>query len=137
MIDAEYYIFNNSVLEKNDDVKIILQNAAASSLQSINNLGVVSEMDGLKQRISEDPTYARKVISAVKTSPVTSMKKQDIITFVQKRDGLKGLVGNDGNSFVLDSKKKQNDFIKLLNDDFLQSALSKKDYDAMKKKLLN
>ena len=69
-------------------------------------------------------------------APVLSViPNREILSFTNTHPALKGKFkySSDGSQFDLKTKKSQNLFLKLLNDDFLQSELTKKYYESVAK----
>lgn len=134
LLDGEFYVFNNNVLESYDDVKVVVKNTARESVQSIDNIELVLDSRHLKERIESDFSFARKMISAIKVSPVKGIDKRKILNFIGKQKDLKEIFDIKEDKIDLSSKKRQDAFVKLMNDDYLRSSLSGKKYEALKKK---
>ena len=70
---------------------------------------------------------------AMDSSPITEMPVADILSFVKSHDVLKNILKIENDKIKLTSKKSQDSFIRLLNDDFLYSQLSKINYETKAK----
>lgn len=134
LLDDEFYVFNNSVLESYDDVKVVVKNTARESVQAIDDIELVVDSGHLNERIESDFSFARKMISAIKASPVKDIEKSKILKFIDKQKDLKVIFDIQDGKIDLSSKKAQDAFVKLMNDDYLRSTLSGKKYEALKKK---
>ena len=128
-IDDAIYINNISILERHYEFNDIIVAEATNSLQSIANLEILENIEILNERVT-DVTFARKLSKISTTSPVFQLPKITIIASVKAHSTL-------GSAFkyticetkiLLDTKVSQNFFLKLMNDDFLHSQLTKYDY---------
>ena len=68
------------------------------------------------------------------TEKLKNLAKADIIKFINKQKDLKKIFKPSEDKVYLSTRAAQNAFIKLLDDDYVKSSLSKKNYDALKKK---
>ena len=134
LIDNEFYVFNNSVIETYGDIATVVKNTAKGYVDDIEAMDIVDNCEFLKNRIDNEMSFARKVISAAKLSPVKKLAKADIIKFINKQKDLKKIFKPSEDKVYLSTRAAQNAFIKLLDDDYVKSSLSKKNYDALKKK---
>ena len=86
---------------------------------------------------AEDISFARKLSKVKNSSPIFSLNipKNEIVEFTKNTSVLVGKFkySPDGSSIRLDTKKSKEAFIKLLNDAFLRSELTKLYYDARAK----
>ena len=135
-----YYIENVHTLETRLHFKDAIHKRAQSYSEEIKNLGLIEDMKKFNERIEKDTSFARKVVKAFKNSIVIKEKisNEDIIIFSQSKkyysDFLKPT--DDGLSFKLESVAKCNKFLELLDDDFLKSELTHRNYLARSKDLL-
>lgn len=84
----------------------------------------------------DEISFSRKLVSSANDSPVLGViPNADIVGFTKNHPALKNMFkySKDGSQFNLKTKKSQNLFLKLLNDDFLQSELTKRYYDSVAK----
>lgn len=132
-IDQDYYIINLKMLESKNDFSTIITKKASKALDLIDNKGILSTIEGLKERI-EEPSFARRMMSAMSSSTILDLDTNTIISFIQNNDKLNRTLKIMNDRIVLETKKSQNYFVKLLNDDFLHSELSKSDYNVGSKK---
>lgn len=136
-VNGEVYIYNLDVLERFGDFHQIITKEATTSLEDIDTLGLVFNIDILSGRV-DDLRFARKLAKISKDSPVFRVPQADIIEFTKKHPFLKDKFKYtaDGSQIELNSKLSQDNFIKLLNDDFLRSELTKIDYESPAKNRL-
>ena len=136
-VNDEVYIYNLDVLERFGDFHQIITKEATASLEDIDTLGLVFNIDILSGRV-DDLRFARKLAKISKDSPVFKVPQADIIEFTKKHPFLKDKFKYtaDGSQIELSSKLSQDNFIKLLNDDFLRSELTKIDYESPAKNRL-
>lgn len=136
-IDGEVFICNLDVLEKFCGYDQIITKEATDSIRSIETLGLVSNIEVLSSRLDEI-RFARKLTKVSKNSPVFNISQSDIIKFTKTHPFLKDKFkySSDGSQIELNSKRAQDNFIKLLNDDFLHSELTKEEYESPSKNKL-
>lgn len=136
-VNGEVYIYNLDVLERFGDFHQIITKEATTSLEEIDTLSLVANLDILSDRL-DDLRFARKLAKISKDSPVFKVPQSDIIQFTKKHPFLKDKFKYtaDGSQIELSSKLSQDNFIKLLNDDFLRSELTKIDYESPAKNRL-
>ena len=135
MVSSDVFITNLSQLDKSKDFATIITKKAGNALSEIEQLQIVDSVEGLQERLEELP-FARRLMSTMKNSPIKSMPAKDILHFVGKNKALKNVLKIENGKIKLPSKRAQNSFIRLLNDDFLHSELSKHDYEARAKNAL-
>lgn len=136
-VNGEVYIYNLDVLERFGDFHQIITKEATASLEDIDTLGLVFNIDILSGRV-DDLRFARKLAKISKDSPVFKVPQAAIIEFTKKHPFLKDKFKYtaDGSQIELNTKLSQDNFIKLLNDDFLRSELTKIDYESPAKNRL-
>lgn len=122
------YILNLKVLEKHFGIEESLKKRAETTIETIEKLDILENTSSLSDRVV-DISFSRKLMKIKKDSPVLSLDKDKIINFTKTDAQLKGSFSYSENGLiVLDSKKAQNIFLKLLNDDFLHSRLTGTEY---------
>jgi hypothetical protein len=127
-IDNSVFIKNLEVLEKFSDFHQIIVLEATNSINQVMALGLVENIEVLTERIDELP-FARKLTKISTTSPVFTLPKATILEFARNHRLLANTFRYSANgSIILDTKKSQNLFVRLLNDDFLHSELTNTDY---------
>lgn len=134
-IGGEYYILDLKTLEKFFGFHNAIKNVAEKGIENIKNENLVMNCDVFSSRLDEI-SFSRKLVSSAKNSPVLGViPNTQIIGFTKNHPALKGKFkySDDGSQFDLKTKKSQNLFLKLLNDDFLQSELTKLYYDSVAK----
>lgn len=122
-------IYNLDALEKYCEFHQIIKAEATRSLGCIAHLNILENLACLEERLDELP-FARKLTKISTTSPVFNLPKRTIIDFARQHALLSSKLHFTGNdTIVLQTKKEQDLFVRLLNDDFLHSQLT--DYDYM------
>jgi hypothetical protein len=84
----------------------------------------------------DDISFSRKLVRTARSSPVLGViPNARVIEFVNTHPALRGKfrLSDDGSKLKLDTKVSQDLFLKLLNDDFLQSELTKRYYASLAK----
>jgi hypothetical protein len=116
-------------LERHYEFHDIIQAEATNSITNIASLSILGNIEVLQESAS-DTTFARKLSRISTNSPVFSLPAYHIIQFVRNHSVLSRefRYNQDCTKIILDTKKSQIFFIKLMNDDFLHSQLTSYDY---------
>lgn len=135
------FVTNFKVLEKFFGFKEAVKADATVKLATLTARNIVKDAVALEERITVhgDLTFARKVIRAISHSRVLDTVANDqIIQFIKQHQNLSKKIKIDAadTQIILDTKVSQNFFMKLLNDDYLKSELTKFEYDADSKDLV-
>ena len=134
-INGAYYILDLKTLEKFFGFHDAIKNIAVKGIENIENSNIVLDISVLSNRLDEI-SFSRKLVKSARNSPVLGViPNATIIGFSNSHPALRGKFkySADGNQLDLKTKKSQNLFLKLLNDDFLQSELTKIFYDSLAK----
>ena len=137
-VGSEYYIVDIKTLEKFFGFHDAVRNAATQGIANIQESGLVADTQPLLARL-DDISFSRKLVRAGRASPVLGViPNEQVIAFVGNHPALRGKfrLSDDGTRIQLDTKVSQNLFVKLLNDDFLQSELTKRYYASLAKDTL-
>jgi hypothetical protein len=136
-VDDDIIMTDIQKLERIMDLKAVLTNAAAQHIATIVNAKQLVTRSDLLEEVSNEPTMAKKLIHAVTVGKVflKNISNAVIIAFAQKK-GAKLNMSYQGNQFDLTNKAEARRFIKLIDDDYLTSELTKEDYDANQKQEL-
>lgn len=110
-------------------------NRAEKSVDKIQELELVDDIEELRNRLLE-LSFSRRLMRAFDSSPVTEMPKNIVLDFIRNHDKLKNILKIENDKIKLSSKKSQDSFVRLLNDDFLFSKLTQNDYESMSKNIL-
>jgi hypothetical protein len=99
-------------------------------------MSIVQNIEELESLI-DNITFARKLIKVARSSPVilNNIPNIQIIDFTKIHPALKGKIryNEDESMIKLHTKKSKDLFVKLLNDDFLTSELTRLFYDSLAK----
>jgi len=127
--DDSIVINNISILERHYEFRAIIEHEAEASLENINGLDILENIEVLQERVS-DTSFARKLSKISTTSPVFNLPAEHIMQFVRNHHVLGGefRYSEDESKILIDTKKSQNFFLRLMNDDFLHSQLTNYDY---------
>ena len=124
------------MLEKNLGFKQIIKQRAQEAAKLITSLDILDDNDVLSEMI-DDPSSARKLAKIINSSAIFKLgiKKESIINFTKHTPELIGKFkySEDGNKIKLSTNKSKAEFLKLLNDSFLRSELTKQYYDVSAK----
>ncbi|MBO7466789.1 MAG: DUF4868 domain-containing protein [Bacteroidaceae bacterium] len=132
LIDDDFYIVNLKNLDTSREFATIIQRRANDAVDQIAELPFVDNVDGLREHL-EDLPFARRLMRAMDNSPVTLLPAIDVLNFVRGHQILSQRLRINGDKFDLTSKRAQSAFVSLLNDDFLYSKLTQKDYETTSK----
>lgn len=135
-IDKTMYVLDLSMLERNMGFTHLIQREAGKTIDAIKTLDILEDIEFLEDTVVEN-SFARKLSKVYKSSPIFTKKipKDTIIEFTKKTPELanKFKYSDDGKHIRLDNKKSKDAFIKLMNDAFLRSELTKSYYEALAK----
>ncbi|MCV2402275.1 DUF4868 domain-containing protein [Marinomonas sp. C2222] len=134
-IDGKYYILDIKVLERFFGFHDAVKNVAEKGVENIKAADLVMDCAVLEARL-DDISFARKLVKSASNSPVLGkIPNEQVIGFTKNHPALRGKFkySDDGSQINLKTKKAQNLFLKLLNDDFLQSELTRLYYDSIAK----
>lgn len=134
-LNDQYYIVDIKALERFFGFHDAVKNVATEGVKNIEASGLIENVSVLSERL-DDISFSRKLVRSAKNSPVLGkIPNADVILFIQTHPSLKGRfrLNADGTKLALDTKVSQNLFLKLLNDDFLQSELTKRYYASLAK----
>lgn len=133
----EYYIKNYEILEKFYQFVNVIKERTKNDFKKVEKLGIIETESKLFEYLENNPSRARKFIKVMASSKVIqkNIPNVQLISFVTNNSKLKGNIktNEDGNKFVLDTNKRCDFFIKLLDDDFLKSELTQEEYEAIAK----
>ena len=134
-IKDELYVLNLKVLESNFKIHDVIKKEAENFILEINKKAFVENPQFITDIINENPAFARKVLRVNRNSPVLKLPFDDIKKFIAGHPHLTGKLkfNKKGNKIELDTKVSANLFVKLMDDDFLKSELTKELYDSITK----
>lgn len=138
-VQDEYYILNLQTLEKFFGFHEAIKNVAKQGIENILKSDLLEGVGPLEKRL-DDLAFSRKLVRAASKSPVLGVIPNDkIIEFVTTHPTLKDKLKTtaDKKKLKVDTKVAQSLFLKLLNDDFLQSQLTAKYYASQAKDSLD
>lgn len=115
----------------------LIRQRAIETIDVISEKGILEDAQVLKDSVTDNISFARKLSKVKENSPVISLgiSNDDIIRFTKTNPGLKGKFKyTEGDKSIrLDTKASKFAFIKLLNDDYLWSELTNQNYDSIAK----
>lgn len=134
-VGDHYYIVDIKTLERFFGFHDAIRNVSTQGIANIAQTELVADTQPLTARL-DDISFSRKLVRAARASPVLGViPNAQVIAFVDTHPALRGKfkLSEDGTKIKLDTKVSQNLFLKLLNDDFLQSELTKRYYASLAK----
>lgn len=130
-------IINLEIAEKVFKLDNVILSESKKAIQVIDSLDFLEDTEIFKSSLdNKDKKLARKLISAVKDSPVISsgIGISQIIKFCKTYPALKTIKFNDDETKIkITSKKSAGLFLNLLMDNFLSSELTKYHYESLAK----
>ena len=138
-VDGVILIKNLKLLESLLGFHNIIKREATASVEAITLANIVDNPEELSAMI-DDVSFARKLTKAASNSPVLGkIPATAIVQFVKNHPSLKTKLkySKDEGKLHLDTKGSKKLFLKLLNDDYLRSELTKSYYDSLAKDELN
>ena len=130
------FVLDLKVLERNMGFSALIQRTATETVEAIEKLDILDDIEVLRDTL-EDLSFARKLSKVKKTSAIFKLgiEKETIVEFTKTTPALVGKFkySEDGAKIRLDTKKSKLEFLKLLNDAFLHSELTKQYYEASAK----
>lgn len=132
MIGEDFLVLNLGYLDSNKEFAAIIKSRAEDSINGIARLNLVDSVDGLRDRLSE-LSFARRLMRVMDSSPVADISVAEVLDFVRNHNTLKKVLKVENDRISLRTKKSQDYFIKLMNDDILHSQLTRRDYESSTK----
>ena len=130
------FVLDLKMLERNMGFSTLIQQAAVETVSAIEDLDILDDIEVLRDTL-EVPSFARKLSKVKKASPIFKLgiSKEAIVEFTKNTPELAGKFKyiEDGTQIRLGTKKSKIAFLKLMNDAFLHSELTKQWYDASAK----
>lgn len=135
-IGEDVIILNLSTIEKSFGFHDVIKREAEIGLNAIRDMRIVSNIGTLEELI-DNVGFARKLTKIARSSPVIiqNIPNANIISFSKNHPAIRNKMRYtaDNSQFALDTKVSKDLFIKLLNDDFLTSELTRLYYDSLAK----
>lgn len=135
-VDGEIFILDLKSIEKSFGFHDVIRREATLGVNAIRDKGLVCNIEVLEELI-DNVSFARKLTKIAKSSPVlqNNIPNINIINFSKSHPALKNKMRYtpDNTQFMLDTKTSKQLFVKLLNDDFLTSELTRLYYDSLAK----
>lgn len=135
-INGEIFILDLKSIEKSFGFHDVIRREATLGVNAIRDKGLVCNIEVLEELI-DNVSFARKLTKIAKSSPVlqNNIPNINVINFSKRHPALKNRMRYtpDNTQFMLDTKASKQLFVKLLNDDFLTSELTRTYYDSLAK----
>lgn len=135
-INGNIFIINLKLFEQLFNLYNVVLRAATAQIEIINRSGLVENTDSLLEDIEKNVSFAKQLSKITETSPVLNkVPNPSVIAFAQTHPALKNVIkySDDKTKIKLTTKKSKLLFVKLLNDDYLTSELTKLYYDSLAK----
>lgn len=137
-INKELYILDLKFLERKFKIYDVIKSAAVKEIENIKKCGILKNAESLNNLLNAT-SFARKLSKISEHSPVLGKISNDaVISFTKNYPSLKNTFKytDDNSQIILTTQKSMMTFIKLLNDDFLSSELTRIYYDSIAKDVL-
>ncbi len=135
-VRGQVIILNLDTIERSFGFHDVIKREAKIGLEAIREKSIVSNIDTLEELVV-NISFARKLTRIARCSPVikNNIPNANIITFSRAHPAIKNKMRYtvDGSQFTLDTNISKDLFLKLLNDDFLTSELTRLYYESLAK----
>lgn len=135
-VAGEIFILDLKSIEKSFGFHDVIRREATLGVDAIRSKGLVCNIEVLEELI-DNVSFARKLTKIARSSPVlqNNIPNIDVINFSRQHPALRNKMRytTDNAQFMLDTKTSKQLFVKLLNDDFLTSELTRLYYDSLAK----
>lgn len=132
-------ILDITPLEKSEGFGQVIANEVRSRINDIDSIGLIEDMEVFKSYIDNLPS--RKALLQLKNSQVIkkNIGADAIINFINSHPNIKKLFtpNGDGTKLAPSSKAETKRIIKLLNDDYVISELTKSEYETLAKNIMS
>ncbi|EEW9939843.1 DUF4868 domain-containing protein [Campylobacter jejuni] len=129
-------IFELEQFEKMFKFHDVIKQEAASCMNKIQEMQLIENVEDFED-IVNDVRYARKIVRAIRNSPVIKLgiSNSQIIDFCMNYKSIAGKLklNDDEDKLILDTKKSKNIFLNVMLDNFLNSELTKLYYESKAK----
>lgn len=135
-VENNIYVLDLKMLERNMGFTMLIKKAALESIDSISKLDIIEDIETLTDTL-DNTAFVRKLSKIKNTSPIfkLNISGSTIIKFTKDTEVLskKFKYTSSGTQIILNTKKSKQDFLSLMNDEFLISELTKQYYEANSK----
>lgn len=140
LIDSHIVITKMKTIERFFGYEDYIKQNAIQNITLVEALAFIEDVSHLRSSL-EKTRIAKKLNKAMINSPVLELirnEKENVLKFIEEHPKLKGLIKfNEAKDKVeLTSLKSIEAFVKLLDDDYLKSELTKMLYDSQNKDLM-
>lgn len=141
---GELLILNNTILVRNVKVlqdffgfQMFVRNQAQNVISKLEELDILENINTLKEYQNGEKLTISKKLMKIKNSPVLEMNKEELINKIPLVPRYKNIIHIEDGKIRTNTKKDVDNLMKLLNDDYVKSELTNKEYDSVSKTLLN
>ncbi len=137
-INDSLIVISIKTLEKKFGFESIIRRKAVQNIDLIQQLSLIENIEVL-QEMSLDLKHAKSIVKIKANSPVMQLPAITVVNFVRGHKPImkKFRISEDGTRLRLDTKVSQKLFLKLMNDDFLTSELTRLYYEGIAKDPMN
>lgn len=124
---------NINLLQQSFGFDKYVRKEAAQTIVKISELGIVNSVERLEHLESKEKlTFAKKLMKA-KNSPVLTMTSEELLRRIKRHSYYREKLSIEEDKIVIDTIKRANEFVKMLNDDIVKSELTDQEYDSPSK----
>lgn len=143
--NVDFLILNDCIISKNINLlqtvfgfETYIRDEAKKVIEKINGLDLISDSSFLSTLANQTKLTISKKLMKVKESPVYDIPKSELLLKIQKHPFYSKELRIDLQiqKILISSKKEAINFIKMLNDTYLESALTGKAYESESKELI-
>ena len=125
------------VLQRQFGFSDYIRREAGKTLDTIRDVGLLKDTDKLDALLGKEAlTFAKKLMK-IRNSPVLCMEREELAGKLKMHPRYRNSFQfSEDDHVILRSQKDAKEFLKMLNDDFVRSDLSGREYDSPSKQLL-
>jgi hypothetical protein len=137
LVDGHLIINSLKTLESGFGFETLIRNQAEANIMAIEGLALLEDMTPLLE-LANDLNQAKKIMCIKADSPVMKRSAEEIGAFIKTHPAIrkKFRFSEDGTKLKLDTMVSKKLFIKVMNDDYLNSKLTLLEYDSLAKDYL-
>lgn len=136
ILGEQLYVKNINLLQDKFGFQKYIRHEAESAIEIIERLEIVSDVEKIKSCESSAKLTVSKKLMKIKDSPVLELDKQTLMNRLSAIDGYKDKIVFENDKIRTKTIKDVNILLKMLNDDYVRSELTEKDYDSPVKKIV-
>lgn len=136
ILDDLILVKNVKVLQDYFGFQTFVRTQAQKVITKLQELDILEDTELLKKYQEGEKLTVSKKLMNIKKSPVLEMDKESLLQRIPEIPRYKDIIHIENGKIRVKTKKDMDSLLKLLNDDYVKSELTEKEYDSSYKKLL-